>query len=492
MIGPVHPPPVVVAHYMHCYILGAITDKDMQERKTTLDLVETPDDWPPSETIERSWWSSRLAPLAQAGGAGVEADFDLAETAGLDALSILIGPHHLPESDYAAGLRLAAFIAAHRKVKLIPDLWDNWSSGHPPAHIDFIRYGQAVKALMDQNPGSFLTYHGRPVIILGNPLRNGAQAGFGWTDYKAVFEPWGGPQAIYIILNCRSDRERISDDWSRAADAFSLWAATQGWNDPQNSVLTDLAAQYGKAMAWPVSASYYGGRHGTESLAESLGASRFTDQWRRAIRSKAEFVIVQTWNDFSEDHAITETNYRGTSLIELNRNFANWAHCGHPIQCASDAIFLFHHRQLVGAHLSQSTISAHNDAWHLTPTTDYIDVVTILREPGRVRLKSGREVWERDVPAGLHEWLVYVPSQKFDPGPFREAYTRPHGSYPGDSEERSVTVATAVSAGFVCAAVLRGERTVATVRSRVPIAERGRWQDLSMVGNVAISGEVVR
>src|SRR5947209_11854226 len=97
---------------------------------------------------------------------------------------------------------------------------------------------------MDRYPTAFFTYRGRPVISLGNPLRNGSDIPFQWADYKAVFEPWGGPQAVYIILNTRWRASELGDDWGHAVDALSTWAAVQGWNDLQTNVLFDLTGHY--------------------------------------------------------------------------------------------------------------------------------------------------------------------------------------------------------------------------------------------------------
>jgi len=477
--------PVIYAHYMHCYILGTMTDGDLQQRQAPPDVAQDPDAWPLSETIERSWWSARLAPLAQSGKAGVAADFALAETAGLDALALLISTRHLPSSAYAAGMDLAAQVASDSKVKLIPDLWDLNLNERVPPREELVKYGQGVKALMDRYPNAFFAHRGRPVISLGNAVRS--ERPFRWADYRAVFEPWGGAQAVYIILNLSWRADELPDDWGHAVDAFSRWAATQGWNDPQTHVLLQMSMRYRKPLAWPVSSSYYGGRQGTENIAESLGISRFTDQWRQAIASRTSFVVIQSWNDFSEDHAITETNYRGTSLIEINRYFADWYHGGIPPKIVQDAIYLFHHRQLVGAQLTDATIYAVNDNWHATPTTDYLDVLTMLTQPGKIRLRSGRHEWTLDAPAGVHEWLVYVPSGRFTLRSIERHIFRSGGSYPVSSAERAVTPVEEISAGFAEATLLRDDQPIASVRSRVPIAARGRWQDLSLIGSVGRS-----
>ena len=219
-------------------------------------------------------------------------------------------------------------------------------------------------------------------------------------------------------------------------------------------------------------------------MAETLGVSRYCDQWRRAIAQHTAFTAVQTWNDFSEDHGITDSNYRGRTLIALTRYFTDWYHAGTPPTITREQVYLFHHRQLTGARLTEATILAHNDKWHLTPTTDYLNVVTLLHTPGTVRLQVGTDAWTLDAPAGFHEWLVYVPSLRTTAGDNNEAFNHGADSYPVTDAGRTVTVATHMAAGTPTVTLTRQGAVLATVTSRLSLADTARWQDLSLVGTM--------
>ncbi|HEY3397087.1 MAG TPA: endo-1,3-alpha-glucanase family glycosylhydrolase [Armatimonadota bacterium] len=482
------PPRIVWAHYMHCFILGGIEPNFQPPAAAD---VENFPAWPPTEQTMRPWWSARLAPLAKAGLEGVRTDFDLAQQAGLDALGLLISQSHLPNSQYASAMRRAAQVAATHQVKLIPDLW-GWTLQDTPEKMTL--YGQHVKALMDQYPDGFLKYQGKYVISLGAPLGYGravAQAkGTYFTEWEVArhfFDPWGGPDGFYRILDATWDVSDLEGGWGENSDAFYQWDAAAGWGDPQNRAVADAAVKYGKAICWPINSTYYGGRQACESMAEDLGITRLSDQWRRAISLGAPWAVVQTWNDFSEDHCITETNYRGQTLMNLTRYYADWFRAGTPPPIVQEQVFLFHHRQLVHAQLSAATIRAHNDQYHLCPTSDYLNVVTLLQTPGQVRLRIGETSWEVAAPAGWHEWLVYVPSDRTEAGPLREAYNRGASSYPQSTAWRTVTVAPAIPPGRPRAGIVRGGQVAGTVVSRTDLAGEAPWQDLCMVGTM---GEV--
>lgn len=480
--------PIVYAHYMHCFILGGGPPQHTFIREGVEDFAH----WPPSETTCMPWWSARLAPLVQSGAEAVRMDFDMAQEAGLDALSLLIGDKHLPGSPWAPGMRLAAQVASTHQVKLIPDLWDSLKD---PTREDFVRYGESVKALMDEYPEAFLKYRGKWLLHLGNPMRygraNADRHGFlQWEDYSAFFEPWGGPQAFYLVVNHPWDPADAETGWGQAVDAFCMWLTSVGWGCRQTEILLDLAATYDKQICWPVCATWFGGHPGPTGLAEGLGISRLSDQWRRALDIRPALVQVHSWNDFTEDHYLTESNYRGRTLIELTRYFAAWFHTGEPPGIEKEKVFLFHHRQLIEATISEATIVPINHAYRVTPTTDYLNVVTMLKEPATVRLQLNDLSWElAEVPAGLHEWLVYVPSPRTERGPDNQAWNQGPESYPESSDYRTVTVTKALEAGTPIVQVLREGLPVMTVASRTGLAGEARWYDWSLIGTMAEANE---
>lgn len=481
--------PIVYAHYMHCYILGTWSAGS----DSWLSGVEDFDHWPPTERTQRPEWSARLVPLASSGMAGVKTDFDLAQRAGLDALGLLIANHHLPSSQFAAGMRLAAACAQTHAVKLIPDLWGDSNSSEGPTHDQWVRYGQSVKDLMDAYPNAFLKRGNRWILSLGD-IRGKTTPLKSWNDFEAFFEPWGGIQKFYVIVDTTWHNSQQSfsaaslKPWDENPDAYGMWCATSGWGDPQNRVLLSLARANHKEVSWPINSNFYGGRAACDSMAEDLGVSRLCDQWRQAIQAKTAFAEVQTWNDFSEDHGINETNYRGDSLIDLTSYFAEWFHRGTEPSIQKERLFLFHHRQLVNAKLTKATILAHNDKWHLTPAVDYLDVVGLFKKAATVTLRCGDEAWTEKFPKGLHEWLVYVPSQRQDPGPLHEAYTRPDGSsYPLTSPDRTVTVAQVIPGDVTpSATAMRAGQNLGTVTSRTALTSAARWQDLCLIGDERI------
>jgi len=468
-------PKIVYCHYMHAYAAGYMWDKASNYRSTALRTnSEDKVGWPENEFVERTWWSARMAAFAHSGDAGMAEDFKLAHRAGLDAFALLINEKHLPQSAFSAAINAVAKMAETDSIKVIPDMW-----GAPATPEGWTQYGTTIKAFMDQHPGAFLTYQGKFVISITVPYAGPAMQ---WQNFSRFFDAMGGTSKYYIIADTTTGTAAINSDFARHVNAYTYWTATWGWGDKDPFGVTGVARSNGIAQVASVHPAYFGGRKGAESGAECLGSCTFTDQWKNAILNGSPFTEVQTWNDFSEDHCITETNYRGDALIDLNNYWVQYYKQGFPPQIPKDKLFLFHHRQKVNPELSEATIHTQNGDWHHTPFVDCVSVVSMLTRPGEVAARVGRTVWRIQAPAGYHEWLIYVPDPVNSKNAAKMAYTR-SDSYPVSTAERTVTVVREMPYGEVEAVVARGGREEVKLNSKYNIDGKAKWQDLSLVAD---------
>ncbi|MEK6796329.1 MAG: endo-1,3-alpha-glucanase family glycosylhydrolase [Spirochaetota bacterium] len=486
--------PMVVASTMHCFMLGSLPMQDQEPGtavSTNTELVEDWNYWPQTDKTYRPWFSKRIVGELNSGVQGMTIELDNAKEAGIDALGILISGHHVPQSKFTPTYRLLAKAAESHSVKIFPDLW---TVGNPSNKYDYAtNYGQGVKALMDEYPNAFMKVGDKFVIGLGCPLNYGLalkekMGAWTWDEFKPFFDAWGNTNSFYFILDMfhYEPADLEPSGWGSVFNTITFWGARLGWGDMNGDIVMDTAQkQYAKPIMWPLNSSYYTSGHRNPNMAETLGLCRFIDQWRKALAYKANHLMIQTWNDFGEDHAVSECNLRGKTLMEMIRYFSDWLKGGSAPAPAQEKIFLFHHRQLVDATITESTRRGHDSDWHVTPVSDYLHVVTILKSPAKLTLTLGGLSWEsKQVPAGLHEWLVYVPSKRTEPGTNKMSYVR-SGSYPVSSDFREVTIAERFEAGVPEASVVRGVKTVFSVKSHVPLVDTIRFENLAMVGTMA-------
>ena len=477
----------IYAHYFNPFIYGEAPVVTGSEHWDT---------WTQHEFDPPDWWPEAFAPDSDAGQVAIEQDFEWGQAAGLDAfgLIVLFNAPTWPayETSY---LNNVASVASRSGLKILPDIWPEQQAFDSPdpqiASANALRYGQFVKQWMDANPGAFVWLNNKPVINLGASLVEDANVVP--ATFMHFFDPWGGPGNCYIIADIGNAANAAA--WGPYVNAFSGWPSEGGW-DPSLAVITtqlaQLASRFSRDLSWPIFPSYFETHYpwpSPRAMGEYLGASSYIDNWITALNNGSKFIQLETWDDFTEDSALTNTNLRGTSLIDLTSYFAAWAHGGVQPPVTTERVFLFHHRQLTTTTYSAATELAVSPEWATkTPTTDYIEVVTLLQTAATLTVSAGGDSWTKEVPRGLHEWLIYKPSIISAPvnvpsNQFAPAYVQA-GSYPTGTSRRDVTIASApFSPGTPEVIVTRGASIVLTGISRVGWQASARWQDMTMVGD---------
>ena len=472
-----HPPRrFVYAHYMHCFVFGDTSVQTGSEDWTS---------WTRREFDSPSWWPEQYSSCSQAGETSIRQDFEWAQDAGLDAFGVLTSSGDVWWAHYGPTLDSIADVASTTTVKILPDIWVDGRifAGSSDENITrAIQFGNTVKRWMNQHPGAFASIDGKPVISVGFGTDASASQ---ISQFSHLFDPWGGPEKLYIIAS--SSGANVGA-WSEVASAFTSWPVSQSWSGGFTAEwLFAAGASQGRDIAFPVVAAYFETHHpwpNRRMMAEDLGVTKYIDKWEEALRHRSRLVQVQTWNDFNEDTAITNLNVRGTSLIDLTAYLSQWFHQGAPPAIETDRVFMFHHRQLTTTRYTQATEIAITPSWASdTPTTDYINVVALLTAPARATVSDGTSQWSIELPAGMHQWLLYVRSKNVtDGGSDGPAFLHPD-SYPVSNSERTVTTVKAFATGTPTIILTRNGRVIAAGASRTGWPSQARWQDMSLIGD---------
>lgn len=469
--------PLVVAHYMHTYVLGAAKPSDPRVTNPK-GLVK---DVPKEE--ESTYFPRELAAKAASGSSVTREAFDEAIRARVNAFELLLPPLTLPKSAFSPGLNLLASVAEREPVKILPDIWAN------PWKDDYKAYGQHIKEFMDAHPGAFQTRAGKPMFVFyfvdlekhtSSPDMDALSSRV--ADFLA---PWGGLRSVYSVMYVPyTVKEDLAVPIFRQANALAIWTPQDDWSNLHSQVVVDVAKDLHKSISWPVSPAFYQRRAGGDPMeyANDFGAAGYIDAWTKARQIHPEVVEVQTWNDFSEDSSIRSTNATGDTFLDLTSYLDQRLVQGQAPAVSNDRVMLFHPKQLAEAQLVNPNAKAVNAAWrHKTPTVNYLDCVTFLTSPATVRMELAGQHWDQNVPAGFHEWLVYVPQQA---PPSRKGETAAgEGSYPQGNEFRFVTTAQEFTEGTPQVEIIRNERTSLTLKSRLPYFSSGNFQDFTLIAD---------
>lgn len=469
------PNPLVFVHYMHCYVAGSFTEATPQVAQYDAFYGRG---MPAPLTVESQWFSRDDM---QAGTGGIEAtrrEFDLMARNGINAAGLLIGPGHLPHSQFAQPLRMVLAAASASRVKVIPELWFDADK------VDAAAYGRTVADTLKVFPDALQRYQGKPVFLVSHQLPNvdrnlwPSRASALLND---LFAEWGGREGVFLIVNTGGGTKRI-DGFSRFADALGCWVPADDWSGRSTRIFMNLAESGQMKAVFPLAFGFYQRRAGLPpwEYANAFGAARFIDAWNEAIIRKPPFIEIQTWNDFSEDSAVVPTNSHGTAFLDLTKYFIGRLRGAGELSFGAETAMIFHPRQTTRARLDDPAATVKQYKWrNIVPTVDYVDVVTLLTAPAQVRLSIGTACFTLDVGAGLSEWIIVAEPPTVRPKS-DEVAAQP-GSFPVSGGFRTVTRVGKIEAATPRVEIFRDGRSIVEVTSRSGIQDHGPYQDFTMI-----------
>lgn len=346
-------------------------------------------------------------------------DIALAQGCGINTFDMLLGASSM-RSQYTSVIRAywkTALDNGH--FKMAADLW----LYHPPAK-DLEGAKSTLSLLKEGYDGAWRRYQGRYVVLLMTDTLKPA-------DLDTIFSGIGGRKAVFLVLYNPAGLREKNPELFAQADAFTDWPNVnyaQAKEAVEKGVT--LAHEAAKPYWYPAMPSFTQSRPSAgANVRDKLGAVNYVLDWRRAIDANAPAVCLATWNDLTEDSAVMPETNHGYAFYDLTGLFARWYLDGKPPEIKKEQIFLFHHPEVVENMLLPEgrTQMGHLTPWQNKKTlpTDYVDVVTALKEPTHVSVilfyAGKKHVLEKDFGPGIHQWLIYHPAPQSVP----ESYPSP-------------------------------------------------------------------
>lgn len=403
-------------------------------------------------------------------------DIDKALEAGVNTFGMLLGPNHLPGSQFASIIHAYWQAAAETPgFHMSVDIWPfDKQTGLP-------KLSAALQILKEKYGKTWLREDGRYVVVLKTNAHQRDAQTLTPADIDGLLAGLGGRSQVYLVLYDPEELAKNNPEVFQKADAFTDWPhISYSQSTEKVTRAVEIARQAGKAYWYPVMPAFQQSRAGiTGNVREKLGMVNYLEDWYRAIDSKAKAVSISTWNDLTEDSAIMPESNHGEAYFQLNRLMAEWYQTGSQPGISQEELFMFHHPQLVsGVQLPSDRQPMSAPGWaNRTPATDYVGVVAALKNPARLSVQFGETVVAtHDFPAGISAWLIYSPPANTPPV-----------VYPQNGPRLKVTV---LNQSFqdteLYLAAYRQGRRVDLFRSHRPITAAAGRGDLSTIGDYFI------
>ena len=450
---------LVMSHFMHQMSIGA----ECKPGEGTLAFAPTL----PNDTMA-SHLPETIQNYRNPAGAARQ-DIALAEGCGVDTFLMLLSPSHLPNSQFANVIRAYWQTALEKKgsLKMAVDMWP-----FEPTPENVAKLRDAMALLKNGYGGAWRRYQGRLVVLLN------------CSELKAdkledLFSGIGGRGSVFLVLYDPVGLKEQNPGLFAQADAFMDWPEgpyVQSKAQIEQAIACSRKA--GKEYWCPAMPSFTQSRdHGgvRPNVREKLGAVNYLLDWHVAMSENSPAVLLETWNDLTEDSAVMPETNHGYGFYELTRLCSQWYLAGKPPDIKKEQVFLFHHPQALNVESPAGREPEKAFPWEMkTPPTDYVNVVTALKEPARVSVMFGEKVIaQKECAAGIQNWLIYHPSPLSVPG-----------SYPESGKSIDCTVLDKpFGDAEVYIMVSRNNRRIGLFRSHRPILGAAGRGEMTTVGD---------
>ncbi len=225
-------------------------------------------------------------------------------------------------------------------------------------------------------------------------LRNRLASAGVKTNLVPIFISWGGGTQ--------------KTDWNNSVSGYSQWGTRIASGVPTLAKESAEAHRRGKTYMQPVAfedSRSYDGRYW-----ESSNSSTLRDSLATAISGNADSIALMTWNDYTESW-VAPSKQRGHAVLDMAAYYISWFKSGVKPTITQDALYWSHRSHPTNAPYSKTPIGRNGKPTPMSiPNGDAakneVELVAVLKSPGRLTITQGGNVKTMDAPAGLTSFKV--------------------------------------------------------------------------------------
>lgn len=136
---------------------------------------------------------------------------------------------------------------------------------------------------------------------------------------------------------------------------------------------------------------------------EAANLATLRTTWQRAIDDGADYVVINTWNDYSEHTSIAPSAAHGHTFVDISAYYAEWFRTGTPPAIVRDALYVTHRTQPAGADPVRSHQQMAIRNGERDPARDTVEVQTFLRQDAEVIVHVGASTYQYTAAAGVDQ-----------------------------------------------------------------------------------------
>jgi hypothetical protein len=212
---------------------------------------------------------------------------------------------------------------------------------------------------------------------------------------------------LFPVLN---NDQAYRDSFAPISIGLGNWGSRNPmWNPPNVSYATSpigrATAVHNLGKLWMQPVSVQDSRMHEGIYDEANNTQNLRDTWALARASRADWVLLPTWNDYTENSHIAPSALHGYAFVDLMAYYITWFKTGTAPSIVRDGVYLTHRRQPYAATPSypQSILQKWRGG---TPPRDTVESLSFLTSPATVSINVGGVVTSCSSPAGVSTCLA--------------------------------------------------------------------------------------
>ncbi len=332
--------------------------------------------------------------------ADMETEVRQAISAGIDGFAVdILNPSPSAQTyvNITLLLKAAANVSSSFKIMLQPDM-------SAMASRDLATIAAATAAL-GKYPAAFNNSNGHLIV---SPFQAERRSVSWWTSFKSTMaNTYGLPVDLFPVLN---NDQTYAASFAPISIGIGNWGSRNPqWNPPNATTSTSPVGRIAKVHSlgklWMQPVSVQDSRMKEGIYDEAANTQNLRDTWAIARNGKADWILLPTWNDYTENSEIAPSALHGYTFLDLMAYYITWFKTGSAPAIVRDGVYLTHRKQPYAAMPSypQTIIQKLRGG---TPARNTVESLNFLTAASTVTITVGGVSTSCSVPAGVSVCLA--------------------------------------------------------------------------------------
>lgn len=284
-------------------------------------------------------------------------------------------------------MQAAAAVSPSFKIMLQPDTTASAGRSTPAALA-------AALAKLGSSKSAYRLKDGRLVI---SPFAAEKNPPAYWRDVLQALKSKHHTPAAFLPLFLNASKMK---KYASLSYGFGNW----GVRDPRAIAAApnwaSQAHKLGKLWMQPVSVQDV--RPNQKIFDEAGNTEALRASWTKAISTKADMVLLTTWNDYSESTSFAPSANHGYSFLDISKYYVDRFKSGRSPEIRGDALYITHRVHPYSARPGYAGIMRQRPAANRIAVRDTVEVLSVLTSAATIQVTVGSKKYTYSAPAGVY------------------------------------------------------------------------------------------